>query len=165
MKVKCAFCKSETDKIEKNEAVRIDDKNFHSSCAKKYVDRKELNEVICRIFNFEKPGPRINVHISKFVKEGMTYKGMTNALIYFYDIKKNSVEKSNNGIGIIPWVYEEAQNYFKKETNKERRRTENLESIIEEFKKAEQTTRKVREQQAKEPVQLIKTYDLSEIEW
>lgn len=122
MLVKCYFCKSDTNKVEKTEAVVIDGKNFHAQCAKKYKEKKELYETICRIFKLKAPGPRNNAYISKFSSQGMTYKGMNNSLIYFYDIKKNNINKSNGGIGIIPWVYEEAQKYFYyKEKNEEKR--------------------------------------------
>ena len=57
MKVKCAFCQDETNKMEKTEMVRIDEKNFHPECAKKYEDKKELIDLInkhdnLKIFNF-----------------------------------------------------------------------------------------------------------------
>lgn len=32
--------------------------------------------------------------------------------MYFFDIKQNSIEKANNGIGIVPYIYEEANQYF-----------------------------------------------------
>jgi hypoxanthine phosphoribosyltransferase len=110
------------------------------------------------------PGPRNNAYISKFVGEGMTYKGMTNALKYFYDVKKNSIEKSNNGIGIIPWVYEEAQKYFENKTIGEKIRMEKVEQISEKFEEAEWETRKVRIQKTETPVQLVKTFDLNDFE-
>ena len=68
MKVKCAFCQDETNKMEKTEMVRIDEKNFHPECAKKYEDKKELIATICRIFNYKMPGPRNNAYITKFLK-------------------------------------------------------------------------------------------------
>ena len=37
---------------------------------------------------------------------------MLKALIYFYEVKGNSVEKANGGIGIIPWIYKDAYNYY-----------------------------------------------------
>ncbi len=30
----------------------------------------------------------------------------------FYEVKQNPVEKSNDGIGIVPWVYKQAFNYY-----------------------------------------------------
>ena len=39
----------------------------------------------------------------------MTAKGMYFALKYFYEIKKGDVSKSENGIGIIPHIYEDSR--------------------------------------------------------
>lgn len=33
-------------------------------------------------------------------------------MIYFYQIKKNSLEKANGGIGIVPYVYGQARDYY-----------------------------------------------------
>jgi hypothetical protein len=32
--------------------------------------------------------------------------------VYFYEIKGNSIDKANGGIGIVPYVYEDAKKYF-----------------------------------------------------
>ena len=37
---------------------------------------------------------------------------MLKALKYFYEIKHNDISKSNNGIGIIPYIYQDAYNYY-----------------------------------------------------
>ena len=37
---------------------------------------------------------------------------MLKALIYFYEIKGNSYEKANGGIGIIPYTYDAAYKYY-----------------------------------------------------
>lgn len=34
--------------------------------------------------------------------------------MYFYDVKKNSTEKANGGIGIVPYVYQNAHEYYYK---------------------------------------------------
>ena len=41
-----------------------------------------------------------------------TYSGMLKTLTWWFDIKQNSIEKANNGIGIIPYVYQDAHNYY-----------------------------------------------------
>ena len=127
--VKCYYCKSESNKVGKDEVVRLESKNFHPSCAQLYLDRKELYETICRIFNIKAPGPKNNAFVSKFFHEGMTYKGMTGTLIYFYDIKKNSIKNSNEGIGIIPYVYEEAKKYYETKNIMEQKGKEQLEQL------------------------------------
>lgn len=124
MLVKCHFCESKTNKIEKEKAVRIDDKNFHPACAKKYLEKKELSETICRIFKLHQPGPKNYAWIKKYIREGLTYKGINNALVYFYEIKRNDTKKANEGIGIVPWVYEEAEKYFYKKEKGDKMRLE-----------------------------------------
>lgn len=43
----------------------------------------------------------------------MTYKGIYLSLKYWYDVKKNGIERSNGGIGIVPYIYKEASAYWK----------------------------------------------------
>ena len=112
MKVICKFC---GEKDEKNLMTRIDDSNFHTEiCAQAYLDRKELYETIVRIFKLKAPGPVNYNLINKYVKMGYSYKGMTKALIYCYDIKNNPIAKANNRIGRIPYIYEEAKESYNK---------------------------------------------------
>lgn len=59
----------------------------------------------------------INARIQKQIKEyiktyNYTYSGMLRSLEYFYGIKKNNIEKANGGLGIIPYIYQEAYNYY-----------------------------------------------------
>lgn len=48
----------------------------------------------------------------KFLKEKMTNKGILFALKYFYDIKHGDWEKGHGGIGIVPFVYNDARAYW-----------------------------------------------------
>ena len=41
-----------------------------------------------------------------------TYSGMLKTLIWWYEIKGNTIEKANEGIGIIPFVYKNACDYY-----------------------------------------------------
>lgn len=79
-----------------------------------------------KLFKEDYINPRIRKQINEFTtKYGYTYSGMLKALNYFYEIKGNSIEKSNGGIGIIPYVYKDAYNYYyalwmAQEVNKEK---------------------------------------------
>jgi hypothetical protein len=49
----------------------------------------------------------------KFLKENrFTNKGIYFTLKYFYEIKHNAWDKGNGGIGIVPYVYKEATEYW-----------------------------------------------------
>ena len=41
-----------------------------------------------------------------------SYSGMLKSLIYFHEIKGNPIDKERKGVGIIPFVYEDAKNYY-----------------------------------------------------
>ena len=52
-------------------------------------------------------------------KYGYTYKGMFFSVKYFFEIKKNSWDKANGAIGIVPYVYKEATDYWVEREAKE----------------------------------------------
>ena len=66
-------------------------------------------------FNFVK----VRKQWESFLKNKMTAKGMYFALKYFYEIKKNDVTKSENGIGIIPHIYEDSCSYWQEREHRE----------------------------------------------
>jgi len=45
-------------------------------------------------------------------KYNYTLSGIQKSLVYFYKIKGNSIDKSGGGIGIVPFVYRDAYNYY-----------------------------------------------------
>ena len=58
--------------------------------------------------------PRVRKQLNQYVEEyNYTYSGMLKSLIYFYEVKGNSKDKANGGIGIIPYIYKDAFNYYK----------------------------------------------------
>jgi hypothetical protein len=110
--VKCQLCGGA---VLHSEVIKYKGKNFHKDCSKQYKDREELCNYICKVFNLKAPGPR-NYQLMKRYREenNYTYKGMLNSLKYFFEVKKNDIKKSCERIGIIPYVYDEAQNYYNK---------------------------------------------------
>ena len=65
--------------------------------------------------------PRFNSQWKKYVeKDGRKPKGIYFTLKYFYDIRKNSPEKSEGGIGIVSWIYEEAAEYWGKRNQEDK---------------------------------------------
>lgn len=101
------------------------------STVKKYLSEenkilnKQLNDnrdalwyYIYRLFgqySEDKPVSDWNItQMMKFKNQGMTYRGQLLSLKYFYEIKKNSIKKSNGSIGIVPFIYDEAKIYYSK---------------------------------------------------
>ncbi len=123
--VKCSFCEYQVDK---DVSVRYNNKNFHAACAEKQKDKDDLVEYICRLFGLKRPGPTVYSQLKNFMEKysHYTFKGVKNALIYFYEVQKNSTKNSKQGIGIVPYIYDEAFQYFSKLGNKQNKIKESL---------------------------------------
>lgn len=120
--VTCIKCKQRFDR-DKYPAVLVSSRRYaHATCAgtlspedaKKEKERKELEDYIINLFNLKHMDGRITLQIKKYMQDHKeyTYSGIKRTLEYFYEIKNNPIEKANGGIGIVPWVYEEAKRYF-----------------------------------------------------
>lgn len=56
---------------------------------------------------------RVRKQMNTFIEDyNYTYSGMLKALVYFYEVKGNNKAKANGGIGIIPYIYKDAYNYY-----------------------------------------------------
>lgn len=87
-------------------------------------DRDALWYYIYRLFGQaeeDKPVSDWNItQMMKFKRQGMPYRGQLLTLKYFYEVRKNSIQKSNGSIGIIPFVYDEARLYYSKLEQKQK---------------------------------------------
>ena len=124
--VKCKVCGNQFDR-DKVACLKVSANRYaHKHCAEKAglkgeevelphkdPDLTDLENYIMKLFGED----YVNVRIRKQIKDyqdqyGYTYSGMLKTLIYFFEIKGNSVEKANGGIGIIPYVYKDACQYY-----------------------------------------------------
>lgn len=113
--VKCPFCDKSFNR-EETDYIHYKNRYWHVECYKeKFPDEEEkqlLIDYIKKLFNIEKLTPLIYKQIKDFVEEyKYTYSGMRGTLVYSYEIRKLDIGKAR-GIGIIPYNYEEAKNYF-----------------------------------------------------
>lgn len=119
--VTCVYCKKRFDR-DKYPFVQVSNRRYaHTECsmsedqkkAKEVADREALDEYIMKLFNTSYVDARIQKQIKQYVDEyNFTYSGIRKALVYFFEIKGNSIEKANGGIGIVPYVYQHAYNYY-----------------------------------------------------
>lgn len=118
--VKCSYCGTGVLKVD---AKRHKNKNYHADCLKIQLDKEELTDYICRLFSLKAPGPRIYTQIKTFLDKYpyYTYKGIKQALVYFYEVQKKPIDKANQGIGIVPYVYDSAQEYYNNITMRQER--------------------------------------------
>ena len=56
---------------------------------------------------------RITLQIKKYMQDyNYTYSGILRTLKYVFEVKNGDLSKANGGIGIVPWKYQEAYNYY-----------------------------------------------------
>lgn len=114
--VKCQYCE---DKVDKDIAYVYKKKNYHEACFKQWeqekTDRESLVNYICEKYHLDYPTGMIQSQIKTYHTENKyKYKGMELALRYFYDTLGNRPQ-DGQGIGIIPYVYEDAKAHYIKQ--------------------------------------------------
>ena len=108
--VKCGHCNNEVkqeDAIYNTKTKRY----YHEKCYQDLLDRKALCEYICEVWKYKKPSPKMYQQMTNYYERGISYKDMLLTLKYFYEVEKGDVKKSQDGIGIIPYVLERAKEY------------------------------------------------------
>lgn len=119
--VTCVYC-GERFNRDKEPTTQVSARRYaHKECAEKHEasksqeekDLEALEKYIMQLFD----EPYVNARVRKQLKEykeqyHFTYSGILKTLIYWYEIKGNSTEKANGGIGIIPYVYNDALKYY-----------------------------------------------------
>ena len=120
-KVKCVYCGKVFDR-DKVACVQVSNRRYaHKECSegemqrlsKEELDKQKLEEYIVKLLGADYVTARVHKQINQYVKEyNFTYSGIHKALVYFYEVQKHSTDKANGGIGIIPYVYEDAYKYY-----------------------------------------------------
>ena len=124
--VKCVICGKSFDR-DSIQAVRHGARRYsHATCEPdntdfvplvvKKVEDKELTALkayIAEKYKDKANWALINRQIKQYKKENdYSYSGMLKSLIYFFEVQHNGIEKSNGGIGIIPFVYKQTRDYY-----------------------------------------------------
>lgn len=120
-KVKCIYCGVTFDR-DKLPFIQISQRRYaHQECSlteeqkksKEEQDKIDLDNYIMQLFKIDYVDARIRKQIKQYREEyNYTYSGIRKALVYFYEVKGNPIEKANGGIGIVPYVYQNAYNYY-----------------------------------------------------
>lgn len=114
---KCLYCEETFDR-NKEPFQPVGRRYAHQKCYDLYYTeedyyKEEIYKFIKRIFGPNYKYAVIERQRVKFLKEGLTNKGIYYALKYHFEVKNGSVEKSEGRIGIVPYLYEEALEYYK----------------------------------------------------
>ena len=140
--VMCRYCKEKIDRA--NTVENIDwvkpanNMYYHPSCLQEQEvwSKKKAKDITAEaddeewfhiLYDYLKRDIKISIDFIKFqnqwknfLKKNMTAKGIYFCAKYFYEIKKGDPSKSEGGIGIIPYIYEEGKNYWHQRNVKDR---------------------------------------------
>ncbi len=119
MAVKCPACGKPNEK----ETVVNYKKNGRYYCKecyeallkKKEEGKSDYNKLYDYILELYKKPPTKQMlkQIKDYIRDDMTYYGVMMSLKYFHEYMENPIDDTK-GIGIVPYVYDEAEGYFNK---------------------------------------------------
>lgn len=120
--VKCFYCGQVFD-ASKVPFVKPNSMRYaHKTCAQtaeqnkseEERDKERLEAYIKELFGISSIPIKIRKQIETYITvNNYTYNGIYHALKYHYEIKNGSLEKANGGIGIVPYVYDDAFLYWR----------------------------------------------------
>ena len=115
-KVKCPHCGQFFDRTTE-ECVYYKRRYYHKSCYEEAIPQEELDkdslfEYVKQVYNAERVSPAVYTQAKRFHENaGYSYSGMEKAFRYFIEIKKGKPGIDQN-LGILPYIWEEAKNYY-----------------------------------------------------
>lgn len=116
-KVKCPVCQEQFYR-EDCDFETDGRRYYHKECFAQVEQDKiivqEIHEKMRKLLGENYSQAKITRQINTLVKEGKTKQGIKLTLDYWYDIKKESAEKAAGGIGIVSYIYPEAQKYWER---------------------------------------------------
>ena len=125
-KVKCYYCNqifdANKEPFVKPKANRYAHQKCHenaqSNKTQEEKDYEALVEYIKHLLG-PNPNPRVWKQLREYkeMKDSRgnplySYSGIHKTLYWFYELKHNDIDKANGGIGIVPYVYEDASKYY-----------------------------------------------------
>lgn len=176
--VHCRICKGEIDREnDKNWVMPQERWYYHTSCYEDFARKKgaikekdltvEADDGLWldAVYNYLKKDLKISLNFVKFknqwdnyLKKGLTAKGIYFTLRYYYEVERGDPAKAENGIGIVPYVYERGTCYWGERNQRDKGICARIEAQI--MQAAEQKVKVVRQQKK---VVKVPTIDLAAI--
>ena len=118
----CYYCNERFDANSEPYVMPTSRRYAHKSCheamyskeeLKRQQEKKALEEYIKKLFGYGSIPAKIDKQIQSYIHNyNYTYSGILKTLKYFFEVRKNPIEKANDGIGIVVWAYDEAFKYW-----------------------------------------------------
>lgn len=118
--VKCLYCGQQFDRLSEPN-VKQGRRYAHQKCyeaqskeaIQEQQDIHDFWEYIKKLYGSDYDYPSISKQVESYIKNyNFTYSGMLKSLQWFYEVKHNDKESSNGRVGIIPYIYKDARDYY-----------------------------------------------------
>ncbi len=114
--VKCSICGERFDANAIPFKKTASNRYAHEVCpnaTQEQLDKVELFAYIKKVLNIQAISLKIQSQIDSYTMEyKYTYSGILKTLKYWYEVKKSDPAKANGGIGIVPYIYDQAKDYY-----------------------------------------------------
>lgn len=158
--VHCRRCKLEIDRDNQNDwCMPSKGWYYHKSCYEDFVKKKgkitegdievDVDDDLWQsaVYDYLRQDLKIAVNWNKFssqwknfLTKNMTAKGIYFSLRYFYEIAKGDPKKSENGIGIVSHIYNEATQYWGERNQRDKGICARIEAQIKQMQEEEART-------------------------
>lgn len=115
--VKCPVC-GEKFYREDYEYVQKNRRYYHQECYETLSEEEkltqEIHEKVKEYLGTEYLRQKVTRQINEYVAEGKTLKGILDTIIYWFEYKNGDPTKSAGGIGIVAYIYAEAEKFWER---------------------------------------------------
>lgn len=150
--VVCLYCGKKFDRNTEEFVKPTARRYAHKSCYENRNEEDKIKDEIYRrcqrLYKENYNRRKIESQLEKYLANGLEIENILRSLEYFYNIKGGDKDQSQGGIGIVPYIYEEALKYYS--TQKETQ--EKLESIKLEPQK--KVFKQIKRQKISKPINL-----------
>ena len=115
-KVKCIYC-NRLFPLDSTDYKMVGNRYAHTACYNTFHSPDD--DYISKIYQLIKTvfGPgydykKIEAQRARMINDGITNQDIYNSLYYFYIVQKHSIARANGGINIVPYIVEDARDYF-----------------------------------------------------
>ena len=114
----CKYCNKPMNRKDEDCVALGNGKYAHKKCvaiedSRELTEQEKLERYIMKLFGTDYVHQRVKRQINDFIQQyNYTYSGIRKSLVYWYEVKGNSIDKANGGIGIVPYIYQDAYRYY-----------------------------------------------------
>lgn len=125
---KCVYCGKPLDRNVEEWEQAPRNRYAHKSCYDKRQEeiqeqktereyKAKIHEKVQEVCGIQYVKTKTEKQLKTYLQEGMTAEQIYKALEYWYDVKKSDPAEAKGGIGIVPYILGQSEEYWNKQAN------------------------------------------------